>query len=168
MYNRWKRLKAIGKSLNNGTTITAACKAVSIRPQTLWNWRKENPKIEAFIQKALDNQIQIVEDALFKRAVGYQYEEVTKERQESESEKRIAKVVIKEVLPDTTAQIFYLTNRAPDKWKDRRALVQNTVINNPKEGKRKDPFKDIPVPVLKRMVQQVEGKTDDGNGNGRK
>jgi len=164
MYNRWKRLKAITKSLDNGASLTAACKGVGIRFVTLWRWRKDNPKIDAFIQKALDNQIQIVEDALFKRATGYRYEEVTKEREESASEKRIAKVVVKEVLPDTTAQIFYLTNRAPEKWKDRRALVNNTVINNPKDSKRKDPFKDIPVPVLKRMVDQSEGKVDDGNG----
>ena len=31
----------------------------------------------------------------------------------------VTKVVTKEVQPDVTAQIFWLKNRKPDKWRDR-------------------------------------------------
>ena len=137
MHNRWKRLKAIGKSLNNGCSLKEACEGAKIRRVTLWRWRKDNPKIDNFIKSLLDNRVQEVEDALFKRAKGYRYEEITKEREESASEKKIVKVVIKEVAPDTTACLAILFNEKSEKWKDRRALVQNTNIikntvnNNP-------------------------------------
>jgi transposase-like protein len=131
MLKRWKVLRVIAKSLNNGATITKACDGAGIRSVTLWRWRKQNPKIDAFVEKALTNQIHVVEDALFKRAVGYSYDETTKEKAKSNegtSEKQIIKIVTKEIAPDVTAQIFYLTNRASDIWKDRRALVNN--VNN--------------------------------------
>ena len=53
-----------------------------------------------------------------KRAIGYEYEEVS-EKYESGmmTEKKITK---KQVVPDVTAQIFWLKNRRPDKWKDKQ------------------------------------------------
>ena len=55
-----------------------------------------------------------VENALLKRALGYKTTEqkVTKDGELIEIEK--------EYPPDVTAQIFWLKNRKPDKWKDKR------------------------------------------------
>lgn len=39
------------------------------------------------------------------------------------------KRVTKEVVPDTTAQIFWLKNRRPDKWRDKRDLEHSGGIN---------------------------------------
>ena len=54
-----------------------------------------------------------VENALLTRALGYTYVEVI------EDFGTVSKRVTKTVLPDTTAQIFWLKNRRPDKWRDR-------------------------------------------------
>lgn len=124
----WKKLLAVAKSLQNGSSISAACEGAKMSRATLWYWRKDE-KVNALIQKLIDSQIQIVEDALFKRAIGYRYEEETKEREISASDKKVVKVTTKEVAPDVTAQIFFLTNRAPERWRDRRALVNNTILN---------------------------------------
>ncbi len=53
-----------------------------------------------------------VERALFKRALGYQVKETTKEAG------RPVKVVIKEIAPDPISCIFWLKNRDPKKWRD--------------------------------------------------
>ena len=55
-----------------------------------------------------------------KRALGYEYEEV-KEKYENGFcvERTITK---KEVVPDTTAQIFWLKNRKPDEWRDKQTV----------------------------------------------
>lgn len=37
-------------------------------------------------------------------------------------ELRVTKKVTKEVVPDTTAQIFWLKNRRPDKWRDKQDI----------------------------------------------
>ena len=58
-----------------------------------------------------------VENALLKRALGYTYAEITYE--DGEETKR----VIKEVVPDTTAQIFWLKNRKPEVWRDKREIT---------------------------------------------
>ena len=65
-----------------------------------------------------------VENALFKKACGFTYEEKVKELvldpETGEEEWRITKVVEKTALPDTTAQIYWLKNRKPDIWRDKR------------------------------------------------
>ena len=65
-----------------------------------------------------------VENMLYKRAMGYSYDEVKEEYEAGVLTKRT--VTKKTVIPDTMAQIFWLKNRQPTKWRDRRE-VDNTV-----------------------------------------
>ena len=67
-----------------------------------------------------------VENALFKSACGYEYEEVTEERKlnptTGQFEMVVTKRVKRQVQPSNTAQIFWLKNRKPDTWRDRREI----------------------------------------------
>ena len=173
MYKRWPRLRAIAKSLRKGAGITAACEAAHMIPWTLSTWRKENPKINTFIENVLNEQIQIVEGALLKRAVGYKYEETTKEgtkTREGTTSVQSIKIVTKEMAPDTVAAMFYLMNRDPKRWADKRALVNNIIANINNSGREK--LKNIPTPLLKRMLDYANNGHDTGdkpgsdNGNG--
>ena len=65
-----------------------------------------------------------VENMLYKRATGYEYDEVKEEYEDGVLTKRT--VTKKTVVPDTSAQIFWLKNRKPTEWRDRRE-VDNTV-----------------------------------------
>lgn len=65
-----------------------------------------------------------VENALYKRATGYSYDEVKEEYEGGILTKRT--VTKKFIPPDTGAQVFWLKNRRPDTWRDRRE-VDNTV-----------------------------------------
>mgnify|MGYP006311803415 CR=1 FL=1 len=67
-----------------------------------------------------------VEKSLLKRALGYEFEEVKVTVNES-GQKKVEKTK-KQIKPDTTAQIFWLKNRLPDKWRDKHEIDQN--INN--------------------------------------
>ncbi len=53
-----------------------------------------------------------VEQALYKRALGYKIREVTQE------DGKPVKVVLKEIAPDRIRCIFWLTNRDPKRWRD--------------------------------------------------
>lgn len=65
-----------------------------------------------------------VENALYKRAIGYEYEEV---KEEYEGSILVKRTVIKKIIPpDTGAQIFWLKNRKTDTWRDRRE-IDNTI-----------------------------------------
>ncbi|WP_411739859.1 hypothetical protein [Peribacillus sp. S4] len=55
---------------------------------------------------------------MLKRALGYQYTEVTEEESEDGFKRKV-------VVPDTTAQIFGLKNRKPAEWRDKQELNQS-------------------------------------------
>lgn len=73
---------------------------------------------EAFAQ-ACEIPDDNVETALYKRACGYQYTEETKEEKLDKSGKVVVlrKSVVRDVPPDPTSAMFWLTNRRRDKWK---------------------------------------------------
>ena len=62
---------------------------------------------------------------MLKRALGYDYEEVVQrpvvvDKETGETEMRVVQRVNKHVAPDVTAQIFWLKNRKPDEFRDKR------------------------------------------------
>jgi len=85
-----------------------------------------------------------VEKSLYQRAIGYQYEEVVYEKSKvgglgiklSKNEiKRIShcdtnktKITVKEVIPDVTAQIFWLKNRQPETWREKHEVEHSGEI----------------------------------------
>ncbi len=90
---------------------------MGIARMTLYRWKNRYPLIKEALKKGKEVTDFIVENALFKRATGYTYEEVTKEVKEGEV--RVTKIVRKDVPPNTTALIFWLKNRQRDRWRDR-------------------------------------------------
>lgn len=62
-----------------------------------------------------------MKNALYKRAIGYSYEETTWEfgiKEDGKFGLVLTKVVVKEIAGDVTAQIYWLKNRKRDTWKD--------------------------------------------------
>lgn len=58
---------------------------------------------------------------MLRRALGYEMEEVRQEIDEAGHKKMVK--LTKTVLPDVTAQIFWLKNRRPDLWRDKPEAV---------------------------------------------
>ncbi|BAK99050.1 hypothetical protein OBV_18520 [Oscillibacter valericigenes Sjm18-20] len=98
--------------------IAANC---GITVSTLHVWKDKYSEISEALKRGKEVVDSQVENALLKRALRYQYDEVTREKVEDPvtgfSCLSITKKVTKEVQPDTTAQIFWLKNRRPDKWR---------------------------------------------------
>lgn len=89
---------------------------IGIRAGTLYDWKNRFPDISEALKKGKEVVDRQVENALLKRALGYTYAEITYENGVE------TKRVIKEVVPDTTAQIFWLKNRKPEIWRDKREI----------------------------------------------
>lgn len=89
---------------------------IGIRAGTLYDWKNRFPDISEALKKGKEVVDRQVENALLKRALGYTYAEITYENGAE------TKRVIKEVVPDTTAQIFWLKNRKPEIWRDKREI----------------------------------------------
>lgn len=102
----------------DGLTLEDIAHNMGMCRQTLVNWKAKNEKI----RKALDDGKEVadrrVENALYKRALGY----MVTERKITESEKDGVKeeTFVKHIPGDVTAQIYWLKNRKPKQWRDRQ------------------------------------------------
>lgn len=112
----------------NGLTDEQIAKNMGISCSTLYDWKNKYSDISESLKRGKEVVDVLVENALFKRALGYEYKEVTKE------DGVTTKVVTKHMAPDTTAQIFWLKNRRPDLWRDRKNIDMNAKVNNPFDG----------------------------------
>lgn len=108
----------------DGLTNEQIARQIGINPDTLYTWIKRFPEISEALKKGkevIDNQ---VENALLKRALGYEYDEVTEgpiETPEGIKHDEIKRVT-KHIPGDVTAQIFWLKNRRPDRWRDKQDI----------------------------------------------
>lgn len=97
---------------------------IGITQTTLYEWQKRFPELSEALKKGKEVVDREVENALLKRALGYEYDEVTQEpvtdKDTGITEMRVTKRVTKQIVPDVTAQIFWLKNRKPDEFRDKR------------------------------------------------
>lgn len=124
----------------DGLTDEQIAKNIDITPSTLYEWKKKHSEISEALKKGKEVVDIQVENALLKRALGYSYDEATQElcenAQTGKTELKVTKKVTKEVVPDTTAQIFWLKNRRPDRWRDKQDIEHSgqiggvTIIND--------------------------------------
>ena len=72
------------------------------------------------LRGAREDAAMLVENALFKRAIGFQSKETTRERKFDEELGRFkivtTKVVYKQIAGDVGAQQYWLEHRAPTRW----------------------------------------------------
>lgn len=97
----------------DGLTDEQIAENMGIATSTFYEWKKKEKEFSESLKKGKEVIDFEVENALLKRALGYEYEEETYENG------ILTKKVKKQIAPDTTAQIFWLKNRKPNTWKDR-------------------------------------------------
>ena len=109
----------------DGLTDEQIAVNIGIGYSTLQTWKSKYQDIQDTLKRGKEVIDRQVENALLKRALGYEYQEV-KEKFEGDvmTERTVTK---KEVVPDVTAQIFWLKNRKRETWTDR----QNIEISQP-------------------------------------
>src|SRR5690625_2099651 len=125
----------------DGLTNEQISHNVGINPDTLYTWIKKYPEISESLKRGKEVIDRQVENALLKRALGYRFEEVTFEYGEE------TKRVIKEVSPDTTAQIFWLKNRKTVEWRDKQQIEHMGEMNV------NNPFADLSTDDLKKLIK---------------
>nr|DAZ00619.1 MAG TPA: terminase small subunit [Caudoviricetes sp.] len=126
-YEQWltpEGLLKIEGWARDGLTDVQIAENMGIRRGTLYDWCKKYPDISDTLKKGKEVVDRQVENALLKRALGYKYDEVTYENGTE------TKRVTKEVVPDTTAQIFWLKNRKRDIWADRQNIELSQPIDD--------------------------------------
>src|SRR5690606_11615727 len=110
------KLNLVESWARDGLTDEQIAHNLGINVSTLYEYKKQYPEFSETLKNGKDDIDVLVENALLKRAIGYTYEEVTYEAIEikvGSGENQMIqpatkiKTVVKEVHPDTTAQIFW-------------------------------------------------------------
>ncbi|MEG1433052.1 helix-turn-helix domain-containing protein [Eubacterium sp.] len=114
-----------------GLTDEQIATNIGITRSTLCKWKNEFSQISDALKKGKEVVNFEVENALIKRALGFEYEEITTETKISDGGCEVVHVkkVKKMVAPDTGACAFYLKNKMSDQWSD-----------NPRNGQDKNNF----------------------------
>lgn len=111
----------------DGLTDEQIALNMGINRRTLNDWKNKYPPISLTLKKGKEVIDREVENALLKRALGYSYTETRVEESEKDGVKTTR--TVKEIPPDTTAQIFWLKNRKPNDYRDKRDVEHSGGIN---------------------------------------
>lgn len=116
----------------DGLTDDQIAHNIGINRATLYDWFNRFPDISNAIKKGKEPVDTQVENALLRRALGYDYEETITEVEDlggGRTKKHVRKVT-RHVAPDTTAQIFWLKNRKPKQWRDKMEAAVNVDVED--------------------------------------
>ncbi len=132
----------------DGLTDEQIAKNLGIAYSTFREYVKQYSALSATLQKGKEVIDFEVENALLDSALGFEYEEqvLTKDGDIVTLKKFQA--------PNTTAQIFWLKNRRPDKWRDRREVENSGSIEV-----KQDIMKQLSTEELKDFIKLAK---DDG------
>lgn len=102
-----------------GATDDQIAEALGVASSTFRLWKGKVGGLSAAIKKAKNISDELVEASLYRRATGYSHPAV-KAFLDKESGTILTTEYTEYYAPDTLACIFWLKNRQPDKWREKR------------------------------------------------
>lgn len=141
----------------DGLTDEQIAKNLGIAYSTLREYREKYSALSAALKRGKEVVDREVENALLKKAIGGKekvlkpmkiknviYSDAGKKLKENEEIVMVEEEVL--IIPDTTAQIFWLKNRKPDVWRDK------TAVEHSGEIKGDNPFSNLTTEELKKVI----------------
>lgn len=155
-YNDWiskENLLLVQGWCRDGASDADICEFIGISYTTLYKWIGKYPEFAQAMSKGKEVVDRMVENALLKRCLGFEYVETERIRKDGEliSEKKVKKYTP----PDVTACAIWLNNRKPDEWKRNRDNY--TISENESSIQINIVKKDVPE---EGIIVQEKGKND--------
>ena len=128
--SKWNQVKdkliLIEGWARDGLTNEQIATNLGVSKTTFYKMLNEHSELSELLKKGKEIVDYEVENALLKRALGYEYDESTYEVKYDEKRDKyvevLTKKVTKQVSPDTTAQIYWLNNRRPKQWRNKQDI----------------------------------------------
>ena len=151
-YHKWlteEGLTQIRGWAMDGLTQADMAHNMGVGYSTFYEWQARFPELREAVNKSREVADREVENALFRNATGYEYEEtkIIKEEVDGKERVRVEKIK-KHMQPHTTAQIFWLKNRRPANWRDVHKLEHSGSID----------FDDDIKEIEERLENDKEGR----------
>ncbi|KAA2278093.1 MULTISPECIES: helix-turn-helix domain-containing protein [unclassified Staphylococcus] len=123
-YKEWlsdEKLNQIKSWKGEGISHEELANRIGINRTTLYSWIQRCPEIEDAIKQGQQRTVQYIENALMKKINGYTLRD-TKRYKTTDKDGNIVErieVTEKEVGPDTSAIIYALKVKDPDRWNEK-------------------------------------------------
>lgn len=100
-----------------GYSVAKCASEMGVKSVTFNMWKEKYPEFAEAVKFGQTKAIARIEQAVFDRAIGFEYEEKTIENIQSEDgNSRKEKTVTKFALPDVSAQKAFLSAYSPKRW----------------------------------------------------
>lgn len=102
-------------------TVQELCRYLGITAYTFYEVQRTTPEFQQAVMRVRDRADDKVEASLYDRAIGYSYTEISRKTGVGKEGQRIDEETVhdKELAPDVGAQMNWLKNRRPDKWREK-------------------------------------------------
>ena len=106
-------------------------KYIGIAESTFHKWKTDHPEFADALTKGKEEPDDKVEAALLRTALGSTFDEIVQDREPVEDPEHPGKFIEKTIrthltrrhlAPNVAAQIFWLKNRRPDRWRDKQEI----------------------------------------------
>ncbi len=112
-------VKQAEKLAKLGATDREVAEFFDVTVRTIYRWKNENDSFCQALKTGKEFADDRVERALYHRALGYSFDAVKIFADPKTGSEHVVDYV-EHCPPDTTAAIFWLKNRRPDEWRDKR------------------------------------------------
>ena len=159
-YNKEYHVPQVFKYCLAGLTDTQIASLFEISESTLNEWKNKYPEFSESLKKGKEDADSNVASMLYKKAVGYREKRQVpiKIRETINGESSKEKVEVVEVEdyypPETSAQIFWLKNRNPQMWRDKREVEMEV------ENKNHFDYSKLSKQTIKELINAEKGLTD--------
>lgn len=117
-----EKLKQIEEWSKLGLSNQQIAHNMGIHQATLCDWKNKHAELDNAIKTGKAVADLEVENAMYKSALGYSYDEVYYKKDKKTGEQVEVRRVTKFMPPSNTAQIFWLKNRKPAEWRDKQQV----------------------------------------------
>lgn len=142
-----------------GATDTEMADFFGVSEQTLNSWKKKFPEFLESLKKGKSIADANVASKLYNRAIGYDARATKFATNEGKVTDRVE--YVEHYPPDTTAAIFWLKNRQPDKWRDKKEIETNAKLGHELES-----MTDEELRAIIRGEKERKGVTDPPSESG--
>jgi transposase-like protein len=136
------KLVDVQEWLMQGDTVREVCRKLSISPETWYKYCREHETLMELVNMGRSVLCNEVEKSLLKLCTGYEYEELKTIVEEDKNGKKRTKLekIKRHQPPSAQAISFFLRNRMPEEWSDKKELILDTRQN---EEARKQLFLEM-------------------------
>lgn len=105
----------------------------NVHVDTIYEWKKVHEEFSEAIKSGKELADANIAQRLYERASGFEHdsEEIKVVSDGQGAGSSVERVPVKKIYPpDTTAAIFWLKNRQPDKWRDKKEVKHDGIPDN--------------------------------------